>query len=153
VNSEGSTGSSSGSRKVSLPAPACEWNWIQALSRAHETRAFLLKQGGFGSYDERNNLLEILPEGFPEKVSRWESPEGSFRVIGYAHLESPGLKLPSDYDATGVWVEADIVNGERRRSLYLPDIGEAERRVWRGGRWEPALRLVARSFTDLPKSR
>lgn len=94
--------------------------------------------------------LVLLPEGFPERVPRWEA-RGSFHwVVGRASAELPGVRLP-DPGAVGVWVESVALDsGARVRTFYLPDIGEAETLTWIQGRWVVTNRLASRGFTDVP---
>ena len=111
---------------------------------------WVLNRGGFSVADTKGGLIQVLPQGFPDRVNRWETPAGRFQVVGYARPDAPWLQLPPDVESTGVWVEGVMANGLRQRTLYLPDIGEAELRVWQDGRWVPRLRLVSRGFTDAP---
>jgi len=95
--------------------------------------------------------LTLLPEGFPERVPRWEA-RGSFHwVVGRASAQLPGVRLP-DPDAVGIWVESIAMDGSggRTRTFYLPDIGEAETLTWIQGRWVVTNRLSSRGFTDVP---
>jgi hypothetical protein len=94
----------------------------------------------------------LLPEGFPDRVSRWES-RGSFNwVVGRASVQLPGVRLAEPGGAVGVWVESIALNGSgnRTRTLYLPDVGEAETLTWSQGRWVITNLLVTRGFTDVP---
>jgi hypothetical protein len=50
----------------------------------------------------------------------------------------------------GVWVEARPLQGPRRRTLYLPNLGEVEAQEEHGDGWVTVNRLVARGFVDLP---
>lgn len=92
----------------------------------------------------------LLPAGFPDRVERWET-RGTFNwVVGRADVELPGVKLPETSRA-GVWVESiPMESGARTRTLFLPNIGEAETLTWSQGRWVATNRLVSRGFTDVP---
>jgi hypothetical protein len=94
----------------------------------------------------------LLPEGFPDRVDRWES-RGTFNwVVGRAEVQLPGVRLADPGGAVGVWVESVPLSGTgyRTRTLYLPDIGEAETLTWSQGRWVTTNLLVTRGFTDVP---
>jgi hypothetical protein len=113
---------------------------------------FLNKEGGWAMVEGDALLFRILPEGFPDRVDRWEDKKRgvTFKVIGRAALQDRGLKLPDDFDRIGVWVEMEAKDGLRLRIFFLPDIGEVESQVFRNGRWVVANQLVSRGFTDLP---
>ncbi|MDP2875598.1 MAG: hypothetical protein Q8O00_05385, partial [Holophaga sp.] len=112
---------------------------------------FFQKNGGISlSQDGRTPGLMILPEGFPDRVSRWESNGTITRVLGRAAADLHGLKLPESADRVGVWTESVSPKGQRQRSFLLPDIGEVETLIWRDGAWVSVNRLVSRGFTDLP---
>ena len=111
----------------------------------------LSRDGGWAMISENGkSRLQILPVGFPDRVSQWTIGETSARVIGRGTVELPGLRLPADFDRVGVWVEFRSPNGNRRRTFFLPRIGEAETLVNQGGRWICTNRLVSRGFTDAP---
>ncbi len=104
-------------------------------------------QTGFGA-------LQMLPEGFPDKVSRWVV-RGTFnRVVGRAAADLPGVRLPDPARAVGIWVETVPLDRPfpRIRTFYLPDIGEAETLTWMNGRWVTTNILVTRGFTDVPRA-
>lgn len=112
------------------------------------------KDGGVRILGGRPGGTLLLPEGFPERVSRWES-QGIFHwVVGRAAAGLPGVRLADAEHATGVWVESAPVGrpGPRIRTLLLPELGEAETRTWTGGRWVTTNILVSRGFTDIPGS-
>jgi hypothetical protein len=113
---------------------------------------FLLKDGGVSLGMDASSGLRVLPEGFPDRTSRWEDRNVFHWVVGRARVRLPGVRLADPDGDLGVWVESVPVNGAgpRERILYLPDIGEAEALQWRDGRWVPVFRLVSRGFTDLP---
>ena len=117
------------------------------LSGAMEA-TFSHSRGGVTLGADPARGVRILPEGFPDQVSRWED-RGTFHwVVGRAQVTLPGLKLP---ERTGVWVETLPVGKEglRQRTLLVPDVGEVETLIWREGAWVPVARLVSRGFTDL----
>jgi len=111
----------------------------------------LIKDGGWSMVMEDKRLLPILPEGFPDRVSRWERPGSQARVLGRAAAELPGLQLPADFDRIGVWVESESPTGAKRRTLYLAGIGEAESRILKDGKWVCVNRLVSRGTTEAPE--
>jgi hypothetical protein len=113
---------------------------------------FLHKDGGWVLMEGDAPLIVMLPEGFPDRVDRWEDRlrNTTFQVIGRAALQNPNLKLPDDFDRIGVWVEMVPKGGPRRRIFFLPNIGEAESQVLKDGTWVVVNRLVSRGFTDLP---
>jgi len=98
--------------------------------------------------EDGRELSQALPPGFPA-VSGWTDRGTEFRVVGRASWDGSAL-LPSTSDPIGVWVEARPVHGARRRTLYLPNLGEVESREERNGTWVTVNRLVARGFTDIP---
>lgn len=95
--------------------------------------------------------LPILPEGFPDKVSRWASRNTQYEVVGRASVVGRGLKLPAGHATDGVWVEARTPDGLRRRTLYLQDVGEVESCVFADGQWKTVNRLVSRGFSEVPR--
>ena len=111
----------------------------------------LQKDGGVTLQTDRGGLV-LLPEGFPDQVSRWEA-RGCFNwVVGRAAADLPGVKLPDGAGTVGVWVESlALGSGARSRTLFLPDIGEAETLIWNQGRWIVSNLLVTRGFTDIPR--
>jgi hypothetical protein len=111
----------------------------------------LAKDGGVMLQSEHSAGTLLLPEGFPDRVSRWEA-RGSFNwVVGRACVTLPGVRLADPGGTVGVWVESLALDtGARTRTLYLPDIGEAETLVWNQGRWVATNILVTRGFTDVP---
>jgi hypothetical protein len=120
--------------------------------KSNNTFDFLNKDGGWAMVEGDTLLFRILPEGFPERIDRWEDKVRglTFRVIGRAGVQLPGLRLPDDFDRTGIWVEMETRDGVRKRILFLPGIGETESQVLQDGRWVVLNRLVSRGFTDLP---
>ena len=92
----------------------------------------------------------LLPEGFPDRVERWEAHGVYNWVVGRGQADLPGVRLPES-SQVGVWVESVALDsGARIRTLFLPDIGEAQTLTWSRGRWNTTNLLVARGFTDIP---
>ena len=107
------------------------------------------QDGGITLVGEDGHVLaRSLPSGFPA-VPGWTDRGTEFRVVGRAAWDGTAI-LPATSDPVGVWVEARPVQGLRRRTLYLPNLGEVESREERDGTWVIVNRLVARGFTDLP---
>jgi hypothetical protein len=69
-------------------------------------------------------------------------------------VQLPGLHFATPADATGIWVESFSTSDptNRSRTLYLPDLGEAETLSWDQAhwRWVATNRLVTRGFTEVP---
>jgi hypothetical protein len=124
---------------------------FSTLSGRWETRV-LQKDGGVTLMSESAAGIRLLPEGFPDRVGRWESRGAYNWVVGRAWADLPGVRLAEPGQAVGVWVESTPVDapGSRTRTLYLPDIGEAQTLTWIGGRWVTTNILVTRGFTDSP---
>jgi hypothetical protein len=121
-----------------------------SLSGQFDTQ--VLQQGGGVVLQTDHGGILLLPEGFPDRVDRWES-RGSFNwVVGRASVRLPGVRRADDDGPVGVWVESIGLDGTgpRTRTLYLPDIGEAETLTWIKGRWVTTNLLVSRGFTDVP---
>lgn len=121
------------------------------LANARGQISMLLRYQDGGTYlvnPEGQVLAQSLPAGFPA-VDTWTDRETTYRVIGRAAWES-GTVLPASAQTIGVWVEARPSHGPRRRTLYLPNLGEVETLVERDGGWVAINRLVACGFTDLP---
>lgn len=112
----------------------------------------LVKDGGTRILAGPPGGIELLPEGFPDRVDRWEARGVYHWVVGRAAAQLPGVRLPGPEAAVGVWVESLPLDrpGPRTRTLYLPGVGEAETRTWAQGRWVTTNILVTRGFTDLP---
>lgn len=92
--------------------------------------------------------LQVLPEGFPERVRAWELQGARYRVLGRSEARL-SLALPPE-QRLGVWVESVPAKGPRTRVLYLPGLGEVESLVQEGNGWICVNRLVSRGFTDAP---
>lgn len=110
------------------------------------------QDGGIALLDGEGRVMaQSLPPGFPG-VEAWEDRGTRFRVVGRGAWAGAGL-LPATSDPVGVWVEARPPRGTRRRTLYLPDLGEVEAQEERDGAWVTVNRLVARGFIDSPAPR
>ena len=116
--------------------------------------AHLLQKAGGVLLDPDGGRIQLLPEGFPDRVDRWESRRSYNWVVGRATADLPGVVFGDPSARVGVWVESVLLDGTGRRSrtFYLPDIGEAETQAWDpgSGRWAITNRLVTRGFTDVP---
>jgi hypothetical protein len=93
----------------------------------------------------------LLPVQFPA-AAPWMDHGTEFRVVGRAKWEGAAI-LPATADPIGVWVEASAPQSPRRRTLYLPNLGEVEAQEERAGVWVTVNRLVAQGYTDLPITR
>jgi hypothetical protein len=118
--------------------------------------ARLLQKDGGVLLDPDGGRIPLLPEGFPDRVARWSTGRSYSWVVGRATADLPGVVFGDPSAKVGVWVETFRLDGAGRRSrtLYLPDIGEAETREWDQptGRWVTTNRLVTRGFTDVPSN-
>ena len=116
--------------------------------------ARLLQKNGGVLLDPDGGRIPLLPEGFPDRVTRWSSGHSYSWVVGRALADLPGVTFGDPSAQIGVWVETfrPEGGGRRSRTLFLPDIGEAETRDWDpgAGRWVTTNRLVTRGFTDAP---
>ena len=107
------------------------------------------QDGGVALVGEDGRLLsQTLPAGFPG-VDAWTERGTTFRVLGRGAWNGASI-LPATATAVGVWVEARSASGPRRRTLYLPNLGEVESQEERAGGWLTVNRLVAYGFTDIP---
>lgn len=121
------------------------------LTSARGRRSLLLRHqdGGIAVLAEDGRVLATpFPPHFPD-IAPWMDHGTEVLVIGRARWEGAAI-LPPTADAIGVWVEARPPQGPRRRTLYLPGLGEVEAHEERDGAWVAVNRLVARGFTDLP---
>lgn len=120
-----------------------------ASLQGHVTLMVQHQAGGMDMVDADGRVLaRLLPAGFPD-LTTWEDRGTTFRVVGRAAWDGASI-LPSTADPIGIWVEARPVRGDRRRTLYLPNLGEVESQVDRDGRWVTVNRLVATGFVDAP---
>jgi len=114
---------------------------MSVLARHHD--------GGIDLVDESGRVLAQALPAHVSELAGWVDHGTEYRVLGRAAWEGAAL-LPATSDPVGIWVESSPSQGARRRSLYLPNLGEVESREEREGRWVVVNRLVARGFTDLP---
>jgi hypothetical protein len=118
-------------------------------SKGRKTLVLKHQDGGITLLGEDSQVAAtLLPVHFPEATA-WVDHGTQFRVIGRARWEGAAI-LPATSDPIGVWVEASSFQGIRRRTLYLPNLGEVEAQVERAGAWVTVNRLVAQGYTDLP---
>jgi len=121
-------------------------------TRGSKTLFLKHQDGGIALIGEDAKVLAtLLPAHFPEATA-WVDHGTEFRVLGRARWEGAGI-LPATSDPIGVWVEASAPLGPRRRTLYLPNLGEVEAQEERGGAWITVNRLVAQGGTDLPSTK
>ncbi|MCM2250716.1 MAG: hypothetical protein NDI58_09190 [Geothrix sp.] len=107
------------------------------------------QDGGIALLGEDGHVVaQTLPPGFPATAA-WRDRGIQFSVVGRAAWEGSAI-LPATSEAVGVWVEAQPAHGPRRRTLYLPNLGEVESLEERNGAWVCVNRLVGRGFLDLP---
>ncbi len=107
------------------------------------------QDGGVTLVAESGRVLgQLLPPGFPATTT-WTESGVEYHVIGRAAW-SGAVLLPATADPVGVWVEARLPGGGRRRTLFLPNHGEVEVQELRGTEWVTVNRLVSRGFTDFP---
>jgi hypothetical protein len=120
-------------------------------TKGRKTLVLKHQDGGITLLGEDGRVTAtLLPVNFPE-AAPWVDHGIQFRVIGRARWEGTAI-LPDTADPIGVWVEASG-QGPRRRTLYLPNLGEVEAQVERAGAWVTVNRLVAQGFTDLPSTK
>ncbi|HJV49550.1 MAG TPA: hypothetical protein VJ549_09780 [Geothrix sp.] len=124
------------------------------LSSVHGQQSLLFKHegGGIAMLDDQGNVIaQPLPTGF-QNLSHWTDRGIEYRLVGRSAWEGATL-LPETSDPVGLWIETRTPDGTRHRTLFLPNLGEVESRVYRDGAWVAVNRLVARGFTDLPTSK
>lgn len=123
-------------------------------TQGQQTLQLVLKAGGAALLDGQGRPLTLLPEGFPDRVSSWQTPAYRMRVLGRAKWGHERPQLPSTRPAEGVWVEGEPLHGGARvRVFYLPDFGEIEKREWRDGQWVTTNLLVGHSFQEIPRDK
>lgn len=103
--------------------------------------------------DAKTAALVVLPPRFPN-VQSWEERGRRHRVEGRAAMPESDLLLPDTMDRVGVWVASETLDGKgpRRRSFYLPRLGEVETQEFQEGKWVVVNRLFSYGFSDLPIS-
>ncbi|MBL0210667.1 MAG: hypothetical protein IPQ13_07110 [Holophagaceae bacterium] len=103
--------------------------------------------------DPKTKALVVLPPHFPD-VQAWEERGRRHRVEGRAAMPETGLALPDTLGRVGVWVASETLDGKgpRRRTFYLPRLGEIETQEFQEGRWIVVNRLFSYGFSDLPIS-
>lgn len=113
---------------------------------------FAYENGGVSLMrDAKTTAMVLLPPHFPN-VRGWEERGRRFRVEGRAAMPETGLRLPDTMNRTGVWVVSETLDGSgpRRRSFFLPRLGETESQEFRDGKWVVVNRLFSYGFADLP---
>ena len=120
-----------------------------ASVRGQLTLTLRVQDGGVALVTPDGQVLgQLLPPGFPATTA-WTERGGEYRVLGRAAWSGAAL-LPATADPVGIWVEARLPDGARRRTLFLPNHGEVEVQELRAADWVTVNRLVSRGFTDLP---
>jgi hypothetical protein len=101
--------------------------------------------------DKITAALVVLPPQFPN-VQAWEERGQRYRVEGRAALPETGFKLPDTMNHVGVWVVSESLDGKgpKRRSFFLPQLGEIETQEFQEGKWVSINRLFSYGFQDLP---
>ena len=104
--------------------------------------------------DPTTPALVVLPPGFPN-VRPWEERGRRFRVAGRAAMPDTGPRLPDTMDRLGVWVNSESVDGRgpKRRTFYLPRLGEVETQELKDEKWISINRMVSYGFVDAPMKR
>ncbi len=113
---------------------------------------FAYENGGVSLMrDPKTTALVVLPPRFP-KVLAWEEHGRRYRVEGRAAMPDSGLRLPDTMNRVGVWVLSETMDGKgaRRRSFFLPRLGEIETQEFQEGKWLTVNRLFSYGFEDLP---
>lgn len=113
---------------------------------------FAYENGGVSLMrDPKTTALVVLPPHFPN-VRAWEERGRRYRVQGRAAMPETGLRLPDTMNRVGVWVVSESLDGKgpRRRSFFLPRLGEIETQEFQAGKWVTVNRLFSFGFEDLP---
>ena len=113
---------------------------------------FAYENGGVSLMrDPKTTALVVLPPHFPN-VRAWEERGRHYRVQGRAAMPETGLRLPDTMNRVGVWVVSESLDGKgpRRRSFFLPRLGEIETQEFQAGKWVTVNRLFSYGFEDLP---
>ena len=112
---------------------------------------FTYENGGVSLMRDPKTVASIiLPPRFP-KVMTWEERGRRYRVEGRAAMPETGIRLPDTMNRVGVWVLSETLDGKgsRRRSFFLPRLGEIETQEFQDGRWLTVNRLSSYGFEDL----
>ena len=113
---------------------------------------FAYENGGVSLMrDAKTIALVVLPAHFPN-VKPWEERGRRNRVEGRAAMPETALKLPDTTSRIGVWVASEAVDGKgpKRRSFFLPRLGEIETQELQAGKWVTVNQLFSYGFSDLP---
>ena len=70
-------------------------------------------------------------------------------------MPDTGPRLPDTMDRLGVWVNSESVDGRgpKRRTFYLPRLGEVETQELKDEKWISINRMVSYGFVDAPMKR
>lgn len=101
--------------------------------------------------DPKTPAAMVLPAHFPN-VKPWEERGRRFRVEGRAAMPESAVKLPGTLRRIGVWIASESLDGKgpKRRSFFLPRLGEIETQELQAGKWVTVNRLFSYGFSDLP---
>lgn len=136
-------------RSAIQPGPPTQVQLDLTSVRAHVSLLLRHQDGGIALVDPEGRVLaQTLPPGFP-KVTAWQERGTTFHVVGRGAWDGAAI-LPATSPTVGIWVEAKPEHGPRRRTLYLPNLGEVESMEERQGQWVTVNRLVGLGFTDPP---
>lgn len=113
---------------------------------------FAYENGGVSLMkDPQTPVLVVLPPRFPN-VLAWADRGRRYHVEGRAAMPETGLRLPDTTSRLGVWVASETLDGKgpKRRSFFLPRLGEIETQEFKDGSWVTTNRLFSYGFSDLP---
>lgn len=113
---------------------------------------FAYENGGVSLMkDPKTAAAVVLPARFPN-VKSWEEHGRRYTVEGRAAMPETGLSLPDTTPRLGVWVASQALDGKgpKRRSFFLPRLGEIETQEFQDGKWVTVNRLFSYGFSDLP---
>lgn len=113
---------------------------------------FAYENGGVSLMrDPKTPVMVVLPPHFPD-VKAWEDRSRRYHVEGRAAMPETGLRLPDTTHRMGVWVASETLDGKgpKRRSFFMPRLGEVETHEFQGGTWVTVNRLFSYGFSDLP---
>lgn len=101
--------------------------------------------------DSKTPAAVLLPAHFPN-VKPWEERGRRFRVEGRAAMPETDVNFPGTLRRMGVWVASESVDGKgpKRRTFFLPRLGEIETQEFQEGKWVTVNRLFSYGFSDLP---